>query len=271
MPARKKSAQPKSEPETTQENESAAEPAAKTLLFYERPVPLNRDQHRALRLTPGNGDFSFARGINSVPVAGVEFPEACRDYPIVFAGNSPQEVVPSVLLGLRQDENLFVNAEGAWQDTYLPAFVRRYPFVLAEKEGGEEDFTVCVDEGYPGLTTEGEGEALFDEAGKEGPYLQRVLEFLSEFQGQMRRTRTFVDRLNELGLLEQKVIQVAPAGGQPAVLQGLYVIDEQRLQGLDDASIRQLLDAGELAWIYAHLLSLGNVNRLSARLDAANA
>ncbi|HYW04432.1 MAG TPA: SapC family protein [Gammaproteobacteria bacterium] len=238
---------------------------SRTLLFYERPVPLNRETHRDLRLRDHPGDFSFARCTNSIPVAGIEFPEACRDYPIVFAGTSPAASIPTVLVGLRADENLFVGSDGRWEPVYVPAFVRRYPFVLAEKpEPG--DFTVCVDEGYPGLGT-GEGEPLFDEQGKETPPLQRALQFLGEFQGQMQRTREFVERLASMDLLQPKVIQVAPKDAAAFVLQGVFVVDEARLREVDDAALRTLFDAGELGWIYAHLISLANINSLTLRLD----
>lgn len=248
---------------------SSEQPAAgpRTLLFYRRPVPLNRDTHRTLRLRDMPGDYAFAREVNSVPVAAIEFPEACKHYPIVFAGSEPARSIPSVLVGLRADENLFVEADGSWPQGYVPAFVRRYPFVLAEKPEGD-DFTVCVDEEYPGLGSE-EGEPLFDEAGKETPPLQRALQFLSEYQGQMQRTRDLVQRLDELSLLQPKVVQVAPRDGEPFVLQGVHVVDEDRLRGLDDGALRGLFDAGDLGWIYAHLFSLTNVDRLTARLDGS--
>lgn len=246
---------------------SGEQPAAgpRTLLFYRRPVPLNRDTHRTLRLRQMPGDYAFAREVNSVPVAAVEFPEACKHYPIVFAGSEPARSIPSVLVGLRADENLFVEPDGSWPHGYVPAFVRRYPFVLAEKPEGD-DFTVCVDEEYPGLGSE-QGEPLFDEAGKETPPLQRALQFLSEYQGQMQRTRDFVQRLDELSLLQPKVVQVTPREGEPFVLQGVHVIDAERLGRLDDTALRGLFDAGDLGPIYAHLFSLSNVERLTSRLD----
>lgn len=108
------------------------------VLFYERPVPLNRTQHKDLRLK-GIPSLRFAAGVHSVPLTGVEFPAAARDLPILFAGSSMEEAGPMALLGLRQNENLFIDADGQWAaNTYVPAFVRRYPFVLAEKPAGEE-------------------------------------------------------------------------------------------------------------------------------------
>ena len=132
------------------------------VLFYERPVPLNRNEHKDLRLK-GVPNVKFARNVHSVPLTGAEFAVAARDLLIVFAGVTPADAGPIALLGLRQDENLYVDADGQWaQNAYVPAFVRRYPFVLAEKPAGQEgdDFTVFLDERYEGFNT-AEGVRLF--------------------------------------------------------------------------------------------------------------
>ncbi len=246
----------------------AADVSVKTLLLYQRPVPLNRETHRDLRVQSTEGDFSFARTTNSIPVAGEEFPEACRHYPIVFAGDDPAISVPAVVLGLRDEQNLFVDSDGTWPTGYIPAFVRRYPFVLAEQEGSE-DFTVCVDEAFPGFSTD-EGEPLFASDGSHGAFLERAIEFLSHFQGQMQRTRDFVTRLNELELLQGRSIEARPHEGETLALRGFYVIDEEKLQALTDAALRQLMAKQELAWVYAHLISLRSVGALSKRLESKN-
>lgn len=241
---------------------------AKVLLFYNKPVPLNRDLHRRVRLKQTPGNFSFAQSTNSIPLAGVEFAAAARDYPVVFSGTDIHNTTPVILVGLDQDENYFVDSEGHWQGAYVPAFVRRYPFVLAEKNG--EQFTVCVDEAYPGFNAE-DGEPLFDEAGKERPFLKSALDFLSEYQGRMRQTQAFVRRLHEWELVKPQVIQVAPKDKPPFALQGIQVVDEQRLLKLDDTRLQTLFRSGELGWIYAHLISLGNLQRLSVRLGQQQA
>ena len=101
------------------------------VLFYQRPVVLNRQSHRSLKVKNTTPNFTFARQTNSVPIAGVEFARAALEYPIVFAGPSPDKILPAVLLGIRENENLFVDADGKWANAYIPAFIRRYPFVLA--------------------------------------------------------------------------------------------------------------------------------------------
>lgn len=240
---------------------------AKTLLFYDKPVALNREAHRGLRFKQTPGNFSFARSTNSIPLAGVEFAPAARDYPIVFSGSDASNSLAVALVGLSQDENYFVDSNGQWQGAYVPAFVRRYPFVLAEQEGGQ--FAVCLDETCPGFSA-ADGEPLFDETGVERPFLKNTLEFLTEYQGRMRQTQTFIQHLHEWALLKSQVIQIAPRDRPRFVLQGMQVVDEQKLMALDESRIQTLFQSGELGWIYAHLISLGNLQRLSVRFEERN-
>lgn len=231
-----------------------------TMIFYERPMVLNRERHRVLKLHRLSGQFGFARGTNSVLMAASEILEAARDYPVVFVRGADGAYALAALLGLRDRENLFVDADGQWRSgAYVPAFVRRYPFVVAE--GGSEQLTVCVDESYPGWS-QTEGEPLFDEAGRDAPLLQGAVEFLKLFHAEMQRTRAFCARLAALGLLVPKTIRVE-RGNQQEVLDGLYVVDEQKLRGLDDAQVLALFRDGWLPWVHAHLLSLGNVGQLA--------
>jgi hypothetical protein len=238
-----------------------------SLLFYRNPVPLSREAHKTLRIKPSASDFTFAANTNSVPLAAAEFYDAQRDYPIVFAGTGDADVSPVALLGLRQSENLFVGKGKQWDSDYVPVFARCYPFVLARGNGNEGgDYLVCVDDASPAVVKSG-GEALFDESGQESEYLRRNIDLLSEFQGHMKRTREFTQRLKDAGLLKDITLQVVPEGGEPLSLQGVQVVDEAKLMALEDAKVTELFRLGELGWIYAHLASLRNVQRLSKRLS----
>lgn len=235
------------------------------LLFFQRPIPLNRQAHKGLRLKANGADFSFAAQTNSVPLAATEFYDAQRDYPIVFAGAGEGAPAPLALLGLRQGENLFVGDDKRWEADYIPVFARSYPFVLARQEEGE-DYLVCVDESAPFLGEE-EGEPLFTEDGQESDALRARVDLLSEFQGHMKRTREFCERLAALELFKEVTLQVVPEGGQPLALQGVQVVDEAKLVALEDDKVLSLFRDGELGWVYAHLASLRNVQRLTRRLS----
>ncbi|MDH3461075.1 MAG: SapC family protein [Burkholderiaceae bacterium] len=235
------------------------------LMFYERPIALNRERHQALRMSPTQNHFGFAAKTNAVPIASTEFAEAARDYPIVFVGEEGGPFNVAALVGLRDNENLMVDAQGLWATgTYVPAFARRYPFVLAKTDDADR-LTVCIDEVYPGLSND-TGEPLFEADGAESAYLKRVLEFLQLFHNEAQRTTMFATRLKELGLLVSKVINVERKGTRQS-LQGVWIVDRARLAGMDDVRVVELFRSGYLSWIDAHLLSLGNLTRLVSRLD----
>jgi len=243
------------------------------VLFYEHPVPLNRTEHKDLRLK-GVPNVKFAMNAHSVPLTGVEFGIAARDLLIVFGGTSMAEAGPMAMLGLRQNENLYVDADGHWAaDTYIPAFVRRYPFVLAEKPAGQEgdDFTVFLDESYEGFNAS-EGERLFMEDGSDSEMLSKAVGFLGEFQQNIARTKWFMEQLVKYDLLEPRNIRLQKDGtdgkeGRSINLNGLFVVSEEKLRALDEKVTHELLREGVLGWIYAHLLSLINIDRLAQRLD----
>lgn len=236
----------------------------KTMLLYEKLTPVNREQHKSLRVKSGSKYLEFARELNSMLLATTELPLAALDYPCVFVNSGDQHTLVAVV-GLRDKDNLFLDDAGRWEPgSYVPAFVRRYPFVLAEQKGGEE-LTVCVDEAFDGLNTT-EGEALFDANGQDTPYLQQLQQFLLDFHNDMQRTANFAKRLVELGLLVDRNIDFK-LGDQRLNLNGFKVVDEDKLRALKPEVIQELFQSGALGFIHAHLLSLNNVNKLGARMS----
>ena len=232
------------------------------LLFYQKPVPLNKNDHKEKKIKSGNRNFAFAAGTNSVILAGVEFSEAGKEYPIVFA-QAGENVIPVALLGLRNAENLYVDEEGHWDARYIPAFVRRYPFVLAEI-GDAGQRAVCIDEGFEGFSDD-EGEPLFAD-GEPSPLLKQAMDFLEEYQKQYVRTETFVRRLKENDLLMSLNAKVDMVDGQQFGLSGLLAVDERKLLQLPDDKALSLFRAGELSWIYCHLMSIGCMGRMIDRM-----
>ncbi len=235
------------------------------VMFYDKPVLLNRETHKAKKIAPNQG-FQFAAKANSLYVAGVEFMEACKEYPLVFTQVGQGKIVPVAILGLREGENLFVGRDHQWNATYVPVFVRRYPFVLAELEG--QQMGVCIDEACTGLN-EQTGEALFDSQGKNTPFLQGALGFLNRYQVEYQRTEQFCKRLKELDLLIEMNAKADLLDGTRFMVNGLMVVDERKLLKLSDAQALQVFRTGELSWIYSHLVSLTNLNRLMDKLAAA--
>ncbi|OOG54686.1 multidrug transporter [Rhodanobacter sp. B05] len=241
------------------------------VIFYEHPVPLNRADHKDLRMK-NVAHLKFAMNTHSVPLTGAEFGLAARDLLIVFAGTDVASAGPIALLGLRENENLYVDEAGQWEkNAYIPAFVRRYPFVLAEKPAGQEgnDFTVFLDDRFEGFNT-AEGQRLFNEDGTDTELLTNAVGFLGEFQQNIERTRWFMQQLVKHDLLEPRNVQLHKGEAESSrgiTLNGLFMVNEEKLRALDEKATHELIREGVLGWVYAHLLSLANIDRLAQRLN----
>lgn len=231
------------------------------LMFYREPALLDRARHGALRYAPSS-DFSHAREVNSVPLLAVEFFEASRTLPVLFAADEQGRRFPLALLSLANAHNAQLDDDGRWTGGYAPAFVRRYPFALTD------DKNVCFDQAaahFGGKDGDG-GEPLFD-GEQPSKTLEGVMQFLRHFDAEHARTREFCAALEAQQLLKPFELQVMTADRQPLRLGGLATIDEAKLQALDAATVEAWFRQGWLAWIYAQLHSLGALKRLGDQLD----
>lgn len=238
---------------------------ATQLLFYDSAVPLSSQRHLGLSVKTG-GDFGFARKVSSVPLTAVELRRAAADYVVVFAGQG-EAVMPVAILGVEPEHNLFVKDDGGWDGTYVPAFVRRYPFVFAGSPDGKT-FTLCIDESFAGCNREGRGEQLFDADGERTQYLGTVLNFVQDYQVQHQRTRAFCKHLTDLGLLEPMQAQFTLPDGTRRGLTGFMAVNRAKLQGLGREALADLAVTGELELIYLHLHSLQNFDGMLRRIGA---
>lgn len=244
---------------TTATTESAGATAPQPL-FYQRPTPLDPVRHAGKRLRR-NAGFSFAARTNSVLLTAAEFPAALRFYPIVFTVANP--AMPLALLGVTSESNLFVDAAGAWRaHTYVPAYVRRYPFAFIES-GDRKAFTLCVDEVSPFLT-EGDGEPFFVD-GKPSTLTEQALRFCTEFQGLFQGTQAFAEALAGSGLLIERQADFRSPAGKQASLSGFRIVDEQKFNELPDETFLDWRKRGWVHLVHAHLFSLANLNDLFER------
>jgi hypothetical protein len=243
---------------------------SKTLLIYERAVPVNKSRHGGSGVKTSD-DFGFAGDVNSMPLLAQEFRAAMREYPIVFAGGE-DNIMPAVLLGFGENENLFVDAVGKWDAKYIPAFARRYPYVFSSSDDGKT-LTLCIDEEFSGFNQEGEGERLFDDDGEQTAYLKKVLDFQTEFQRLFTRTQAFCKNLAELKLLDPMQAQVKFGSGQEIKIGGFMVVNRERLKEVPGEKLLELAGVDELELLYLHLQSLHNVTDLAnkAKPDAGGA
>ena len=236
---------------------------SKQLLIYENVTALNAETHSNWFVEPRK-DLSYAKDLNSLPLLATEFLLAGREYPIAFS-KVGENIQPLVLLGLRSEENLYLNESNEWSAKYIPAFLRRYPFVFGRSEDGKT-FTLYIDESFSGFNQKKKGEALFDE-GKPSQYVANVLSFLQKFQIEHAKTQAFCRKLDELGLFaSHNAIWTAPDGEKTA-LTGLFFINRKKLQALEPSVLAGMVGSGEMELIYAHLSSLNNFNEIRDKMD----
>jgi hypothetical protein len=236
---------------------------SKQLLIYETAVPITPARHGRHSVEAGRS-FAFSAGVNAVPLMGVEILRAATEYAVVFT-EMGDGFMPAVVLGVKGDQNLYLGPDGQWNAKYIPAFIRRYPFVFATS-ADNKTLTLCVDEAYPGLNTQGRGERLFDDDAKPTPYVKRVLDFLKEYQAHFVRTQAFGRRLKELGLLEPMTARVTTPDGGNLSLTGFLAVSRSKLRALAPEQLASLVKTDELELLYLHLYSMRNFNEVKDRL-----
>lgn len=239
----------------------------KQMMFYEKVVPVSQSRHALWSVAPDPRGFAFAADSTAAPLMTAEFLSAVTEYPIVF-GRGTAGCVPMVVLGVQNGQSLFVGDDGNWQAGYIPAFVRRYPFVFAPTGDGQT-MTLCLDETYGGCDPDGrEGERLYGDDGQPTDYLQKVMEFSRSYEVEQRRTREFCRLIEERGLLDEMQASVNLPDGAKR-LTGFQVVSRERLKQLDGEALEDFFRRDLLELVYYHLASLKNLEKLRHRAAGA--
>jgi hypothetical protein len=234
------------------------------LYMFKSLVPVNKARHEGKKIKQVEG-FGFAADFHIASIMVHEFARAASLYPVVFLEDKEQDSFrPVVLMGIDAGENLFVGADGKWQASYVPAIIRRYPFALASA-GEEGKFTVCIDEGSD-LISDTEGLPLFNEQGEPAEALENVKRYLGELQQMDAFTNEFCKYMVAHNMLTPLNMRVQQAD-QVKNINGCYVINEERLNGLSVDGFMDLRDKRYLPAVYAHLLSLAQIERLMTLKD----
>jgi hypothetical protein len=234
---------------------------------------LQTDSDRLLCMVASSIDFEATRGCNALFLAAVEIPQACMDYPVVFAqaGQDAQgrvEVAPLAVLGLERGENLMLEPSGAWRASYVPAILQSYPLGLMRTEGGR--YTVCVDADSKRLfmakdAQDTRGERLLDDAGQPTAFMTQLQAVLERLEGEAERTRLVSRQLQELELLTPTRFDATTPEGQSITVDGFLSVDEAKLNDLSDDVLLALARSGVLKVIQAQLMSLAHFKRLVER------
>ncbi|EJF92055.1 SapC family protein [Bartonella melophagi] len=246
---------------------------ANIMLFYKNVTPINKTFHRSLKFNPSQ-DMSFAKDTHWVPLASDEYFQAALDYPILFMSAEDEQkkrhYTSIALVGLSNDVNNYITADKSWQrDTYIPAFIRRYPFVLAQIQD-QKELSVCFDQ-QSGMFNDVTGIELFNSDGSISPFMEERINFLEHFKIGMERTAEFIDTLVKMDLLSQKSINVKNDKGLSAQLEDFWIVDEEKLHKLPAHQLAKLHKNGFLGRIFAHLLSMNNLLKVLSLKGASQA
>nr|CRH05383.1 putative SapC family protein [Candidatus Magnetococcus massalia] len=222
--------------------------------IYSNVAPLSSEVHKDYKLKPLN-NITFAKEIQSCPVADMEFFPCAQSHPILFTSlEDGGDGMAMALMGIESQKNSYVNDDGQWEaGTYLPAFLRRYPFIMM-KDDKNDRMVVALDMDFEGVNQE-EGQALFAEDGEPTEFMNGAMKFMQDYFVAIQRTQNFIKRLDELELLEDANFNWEYQG-KKSTFTGFKRINEQKLDSLEEDVQLELFKSGYYKLIVAHLISL---------------
>lgn len=238
--------------------------AAPLPLLYNSLEPLNSGQHAKMKLQKSFNLPQLGK-THAVPVTVEEFTFVQRHFPIIFsAGDTP---IPLALLGLNEGVNTYFGEDGkpVEPNLYVPAYLRRYPFLLAKLRPDTDELSLCFDPSAGAIDEKAEGPALFD-GDQPSETTRNILAFCEQFETAGQRTQAFIEELQKSGLLMDGEVAIQPEGSeQPFLYRGFRMVDEEKLRDLRGDELRRMNQNGMLPAIYAHLFSLSQIRDVFAR------
>ena len=223
-------------------------------------VPLNKEQHKNLKLIP-KINFGRFENMNSTTIAFQEFPMAAVELPIVFVKGKDGETVCVVLMGDKEPKNHYL-LDGNPRGNFIPAAFSHYPLGITSNPENRDQIGILIDESSE-FVSETEGEALFKEDGSETDYLQGRVQAMINYYNSMRSMKNFVDALLQHELLVPQGVKYGKDGVENEI-SGFFVVDEKKLSELSSDVHEDFRKKGFTPLIYAHLISLNNLNKLAS-------
>ncbi|MYE13863.1 MAG: SapC family protein [Gammaproteobacteria bacterium] len=227
-------------------------------------VLVNNVEHQDLRIITDRA-ARYGDAVMQAQTFPFEFRNVQACYPILFQQDGQGGYYPVALFGFQQGENLFLDEEG-WQAGYVPAMVRREPFLIGfqdSKEPGRPARTrvLSLDLEHPRVSRE-RGEPLFQPLGGRTPFLEEAADLLETIYLGLEHSRTFVRALVEHDLIEAVTLEIVLRDGSRNQLIGYHCLTEERVQALSGATLGELNAEGYLMPVFMALASMANVQRL---------
>ena len=230
-------------------------------------APLDNVAHAELGLRRAAGS-AFGDPAGQVEVFLPELPQVQREYPILFTRQDDGTARPVALLGIEPDELAFERG-GTWDARYIPALVRKGPFLLSS--GGDEPI-VHIQLDHPKVTRgASDAEPLFLDHGGHAPALEDALDALRLIHAGLEPTRQMAAALDGAGLIQPLAINVAVTETKSVTFENFFAILPEALDALSPEALADLARSGFLqpAVLIAH--SLGTFNDLIRRKRAREA
>lgn len=204
-------------------------------------------------------NFLYSKEQTNVPITVAEFYEVCKNYSIFFGKDADNKWFASAILGFKEKQNNFVDEKGNWEKKhYIPAFIRRYPFILIEQD---EQLLLSIEKEFLSENKDNNAKKIFD-GEKNSEFLDDVLNFLNQFFNEAKLTTIFIEELYKWGLLEEKVATIVTANNEQYNINGLYIVNEEKLKHLSKKRKEEIYNKDMMPLIIAHLISLSNINKL---------
>ncbi|WP_111979913.1 SapC family protein [Algibacillus agarilyticus] len=226
---------------------------------------LDKETHRNTRIITDRG-AQYGENIHLVPVIADELATLILEYPVcLIKSNETGQFGLQALLGFEAEENLYLDGD-TWHANYLPLHIRRQPFMVAVKgaEGEQptpENTLITLNTHNPRVQ-EQTGERLFDEQGECTPFMNSINDMLATVVSGMISTESFIKTLTTYDLIEQVHLNVSFVGGEQKRFDGIYTINETKLQQLTPQQLSELNSKGYLQACYLLLASMGHVQKL---------
>jgi hypothetical protein len=242
----------------------ASAPQNQLPLFYNALEPLSSEAHANFKMRQLT-QAKYLVGQHAIPITVDEFPLVQRHMPIVFTDGD--DALPLALMGLNEGINVFIDQDGTLTENqmYVPAYIRRYPFMLARLRPGAEELSLCFDPTADGIGASEDGQALFED-GQPSEVTKSILQFNESFEQAGARTAQFMRDLVEMDLLMDGETTITADGvEQPFIYRGFKIVNEEKLSELRGDQLRKIHKNGMLPLIYAHLFSISLMREIFSR------
>ena len=228
----------------------------------ERLKPLHlAEKLKRIRAGLGLSQTEMVKKLNYTkgPLVAAEISSAQKHFPVVFSGK--ERPLPLAIVGLNNDGNLFLNAEGQWEALcYIPSYLRRHPFALAE--GADDKFALVIDRASNAVSDD--PDFPFFEGTELSEKTQSMVNFCGQYESERKRTDAFMQKLNELDLLSLQEVSTK-TDNSDTPLANYYGVDVEKFSKLAPEQLAELHSQGYMTFIFAHLFSMENRNRLIER------